>query len=115
MRFGQKVASRSWAAKPARGNHARDGLAVAGSVLGLGWSLSGSAAAVPLLLPMEQAFVPIAVAAAFVLPALIAVAFAGLAAMFRRVNPVLGLGVLAIAALAVVGYLNPGLIAALRI
>jgi hypothetical protein len=78
-------------------------------------TLCGPAAAAPLLLPMDQAFVPIAVAAAFILPALIALVFAGLSGALRRLGPAAGVGMLVIVALALLGYLNPGLISALRI
>jgi hypothetical protein len=90
------------------------GRALAGGLLA-SLAATGAAAAAPLMFPAEQTMVPLAVAAAFALPALIAAVFALLRRTARALGPVIGIGVLAAAALAVAGYLNPGLLAALGI
>ena len=70
--------------------------------------------AVPLMFPTDQTLIPLAVAGAFAFPALLA-AFIG---WFRRLlsegRLAVGVGVLAVMALAVVGLLNPELLLALR-
>lgn len=72
------------------------------------------ALAAPLMFPTDQALVPVAVAGAFVLPALVAAVFAGFGRLWRRPRAMLGFAGLAIAGVVVAGYLNPGLLAALR-
>lgn len=83
-------------------------LAVASSVV-------QPAAAEPHVFPTSQALVPVAVAGAFVLPALVAALFAGLGRLARRPKALLGLGAVGIAGLVLAGYLNPELLAALRL
>jgi hypothetical protein len=73
------------------------------------------ALAAPLMFPTDQVLVPVAVAGAFVLPALVAAVFAVVGRLWRSSRAVLGLAGLAIAGLAVAGYLYPGLLTALRI
>ncbi len=73
------------------------------------------ALAAPLMFPTDQVLVPVAVAGAFVLPALMAAICAGFGRLWRNSRALLGLAGLAVAGLAVAGYLNPGLLAALRI
>ena len=81
----------------------------------VGWLLAAPAMAAPLVFPTNQTLVPVAVATAFVLPAL----FAALYVLARRIlwalGPIGAIGMLVIVTLALTGYLNPGLIAALRI
>jgi hypothetical protein len=73
------------------------------------------ALAAPLMFPTDQVLVPVAVAGAFVFPALLAAVFAGFGRLWRSSRALFGLAGLAIAGLAVAGYLNPGLLAMLRI
>ncbi len=73
------------------------------------------AEAAPLMFPTDQALVPVAVAGAFVFPALVAAVFAGFGRLWRNSRTLAGLVSLAILGLAVAGYLNPALLAALRI
>ena len=64
----------------------------------------------PLVFPGDQNLVPLIVGGAFALPALAALAYVMLARIGRRLGPMLSAGLLAFAALALVGYLQPGLI-----
>lgn len=73
------------------------------------------AAAEPHVFPTSQALVPVAVAGAFVLPALVAALFAGLGRLARRPKALLGIGALGVGGLVLAGYLNPDLLAALRL
>lgn len=75
--------------------------------------LPAAAGAAPLTPPIEQVLIPVAVGAAFALPALLALAYAVLWRFVRRVGPVGGVCALAVAVLAVVGLLQPGVIPAL--
>ena len=82
------------------------GLLVAG-LLGIGAS---NAAAVPLSFPAEQHLIPVVVGAAFVMPALAALAYATLGRLGRRLGPIAGVALLAGAALAIAGFMQPSLI-----
>jgi len=73
------------------------------------------AMAAPLMFPTDQVLVPVAVAGAFVLPALLAAVFAGFGRLWRSSRALVGLAGLTVAALAVASYFNPSLLAALRI
>ena len=81
------------------------GLLLAG-LLGIGAS---NAAAVPLSFPAEQHLIPVVVGAAFVMPALAALAYATLGRIGRRLGPI-GVALLAGAALAIAGFMQPSLI-----
>ena len=72
------------------------------------------AAATPLMFPTSRAMVPLAVASAFVMPALVAAVFVVTSRYGRIVGPVLGVCVLACAALAGLGFAQPELVVALR-
>ena len=87
------------------------GLLVAG-LLGTGLLGTGAsnAAAVPLSFPAEQHLIPVVVGAAFVMPALAALAYATLGRLGRRLGPIAGVALLAGAALAIAGFMQPSLI-----
>lgn len=80
-----------------------------------GLLLAAPAMAVPLVFPTNQTMVPVAVAAAFVLPALFAALYVLVRRILRALGPIGTIGMLVIVTLALTGYLNPGLIEALRI
>ena len=69
--------------------------------------LPAAAGAAPLGLPMEQILIPVAVGAAFALPAILALAYAVLWRFMWRVGPLGGVCVLAAAVLAIAGLLQP--------
>ena len=75
---------------------------------------STSAGAVPLAFPAEQHLIPLAVGGAFAMPALAALGYVTLCRIGRRLGPVagvvLGVSLLAVVALAIAAYLQPGLI-----
>lgn len=76
--------------------------------------LAGAAATVPLVFPTSRGFVPLAVAGAFMLPAVVAAMFVALARFGRVLGPVLGVCVLAITVLALVGLSLTGFLPPLR-
>lgn len=83
----------------------------------LGWAgaacvaigVATQAHAVPLAFPADQSLVPLAVGAAFALPALIAGAIALVMRAGSRLGPVAGTLMLAAAGVALAGYLYPEL------
>lgn len=83
------------------------GLGAVASIVLLG---SNVASAGSLGFPTEQALVPVAVGAAFALPALMALAYTLLCRLGRALGPLVGVSVLALATVAVVGYWQPGLL-----
>ena len=78
---------------------------------GLGATCAGAA---PLAFPAEQHLIPLVVGGAFAMPALAALGYVTICRIGRRLGPVasgaLGISVLAVVTLAIVGYLQPGLI-----
>lgn len=89
-------------------------LAGAGPVL-LALGVASSASAVPLAFPADQSMVPVAVGAAFALPALLAGGYALVARIGRALGPVAGALVLAVMGAALAVYLNPGFMASLKL
>ncbi|MFM9938374.1 MAG: hypothetical protein ACKVP7_02610 [Hyphomicrobiaceae bacterium] len=75
---------------------------------------AGPAHAVPLMFPADQALVPVAVAGAFALPALLAALFASLRGLLRSVRWMISLALIAAVAAAVFGYLNPEILPTFR-
>jgi hypothetical protein len=73
-------------------------------------ALSGGAlAAMPVTFPTSRTLVPIAVAAAFAMPALVAALFVALAGLARRLGPLLGTVAAGAAAVMVVLLIHRGL------
>lgn len=91
--------------------------AAALSVVAFLSATAGAAAAVPAqtrLFPAEPALVPVAVAAAFVLPAAVALIWGLLRRLMRQAGPVVSVSVAVLLAIAVAGYLNPDLLSRLK-
>ncbi len=74
----------------------------------------GAFAASPSFFPTSQPMVPFVVAGAFALPAVVASLFVALSRLGRVKGPLLGLGLIALAIAAAVGYAQPELIGSLR-
>ena len=71
----------------------------------------GSAtAAVPMAFPAEQSWIPLVVGGAFVFPAVLALSWALLCRIGRRLGPVASVCMLALAMLAIAGFLQPGFV-----
>lgn len=86
------------------------GAAITGAVLAAALSVASANAAVPLAFPAEQSLIPLAVGGAFVFPAVLALAYALLCRIGRRLGPIGSVCMLAVAALALAGLLQAGLI-----
>ena len=99
-----------------RGYDCRDAIKAMAIGLGIAVAATASAEAMQLAFPANQSLVPLVVGGAFVTPALMALAFVMLGRLGRRLRNRRGLGTvagfafLAVAALAIVGYLQPGLL-----
>lgn len=74
---------------------------------------AGPALAVPLIFPTDQALIPLVVAGAFALPAVLAAFVAWLRRIVAEWRLAVGVGVLAVMALAIVGMLNPQVVTGL--
>ncbi len=85
-----------------------------GAGLALSASVQPLAAATPLVFPADQAIVPLVVGAAFILPALIAGAFAATHQLARTLGPVLGSLLLFALAVGILAYTQPGMLQAVR-
>ena len=86
------------------------GAAIAGAIAASVYGAPNANAAVPLAFPTEQSLLPLVVGGAFVLPAVLALAYAILCRIGRRLGPIITVCMLAFAALAIAGLLQPGLI-----
>ena len=67
------------------------------------------------LFPVHSSLVPVVVAAVFVLPALMAASMSVMRRAARSAGPVLGIGLLVVAAAAVVVLVRPELLASIRV
>ncbi len=101
MRFEQ-VRARAW----------RCALIAAGLA---GTMMIAPAHAVPLVFPTDQSLVPVAVAGAFALPAILAALYGVARRFWRGLGAAIGLGLMAVLGVAVAGYFNPDLLAMLRL
>lgn len=88
------------------------GAAIARAIKPMSASLGATraSAAVPLAFPAEQNLIPSVVGGAFVLPAVLAVAYAMLCRIGREFGSVIGVCMLAVVVKAIAGLLQPGLL-----